>query len=159
MEDLSNRFKGVFVQTFRNSGTPYGNMTVKELVDIFQKQLDEKDRLQRETEDAVIEKYTGVYLKTIDDEGIFGETLVVIKIDSLSKSSYIEDFDRTYLLKGTRINFSDTNLYVRDFDTSAQSMYTQKELDTYTEISEEEYNSYYNQFIEIHNKLRQIVNG
>ncbi len=158
MEQLSNRFKGVFVQTFKNGNTAYGNLTIAELVDVFQKHLDESERIKQEQEDAVIKKYTGLYLKKISEDSLFGTTLEVIKIDSLTTSSYTDNWDRTYLLTGNCINFDYRGLTNRPFDTSVHSMYTERQLDAYTVITEDEYQSYLATYEEISNKLNDLLN-
>lgn len=157
MEDLNNRTKGLFVQAFKNGNSPYGNITINELVDIFQKQLDTDERLKKEAEESVIKKYTNKYFKKYENDDLFGKTLEVFKIDELKASGYNCDYDRMYHLKGGRININKSNLYFREFDSSVHSSYSEKELNTYTEITEEEYNQYFSEYEQIYNQLNKLI--
>ena len=78
MKQLSHRFKSSIVEVFTNeNGKSYENMTIKELVKTFQEELNKDKEEQENKEKLVIDKYTGVYLKKIDNDALFGATLEV----------------------------------------------------------------------------------
>jgi hypothetical protein len=110
------------------------DLTLKEIVSQFTNDVSEFDKEKTERENKVIE---------------------FIHIKSLKVESYTENYERTYLLSGSRINFHEGGFYGRDFDSSVYSMYTEKDLRNCIKITKEEFESYVEKF----NKLTSIVDS
>lgn len=127
------------------------NLTIAEL----KAQLDlESRKLELEEEKIVTsvkEKVEGKYFK-FNDESIFGESLEVIYVDKVVSYERTSDWDLLYKIEGTNISFESRHL----FYIERESSYTEERFDSMVEITEIEYKTYYDKYLELHGILTNL---
>lgn len=136
----------------------FEGLLFKEVIEKIRTEIDVFDSKVAELENEVIKKYKGIYLKKFSEEGrFFGNEVEVIYIKDMSISSYTDNWERTYLLNGTRLNFSSLGANYREFDTRVDSMFTNTQLKEYVEITEDEFNTYFQTCNRINDEITQIL--
>lgn len=117
------------------------------------KKLKEKKEIQ-----SVNKEFSNVFLKTIEDCILFGETLKVYHVEEIVDSSRTTEWNLIYFLKGTRVSFSKRDINKREMGGSdINDTKTEKELRSMTVISEEEYNKYLWHFEQISKQLNYLI--
>jgi hypothetical protein len=133
-------------------------VSVESLLEKFTCEITEKEKLEKEEEDKIVKEYSNSYFKCLEDEGMFGKNLEVLKIDSIKTSSFTDRWERTYQLKGTEIKFSKINVFLREFSTDdVYSLYTAKKLKNFTKITEEEYNFYFEKYNSLNEEILKLL--
>lgn len=146
------RKKRHLLQLCKELSGDFEGLSFKEAIEKMTTEIDVFDSKVAELENEVIKKYKGLYLKKFSEEGrFFGNEVEVIYIKDMSISSYTDNWERTYLLSGIRLNFSSLGANYREFDTRVDSMFTSTQLKEYVEITEVEFNSY----VAIHNQINR----
>lgn len=134
------------------------NISIEELYNKFKEEIEEDNRIKEEKESQLISEFSGSYLKLFTEEGMFGRSeLEVLKIDSLEIESYTDNWDRTYLLKGTKISVGICGVTIREFDTSVHSTFTEPQLREYSKISKEEFESFLEQAKSINDRVDSLI--
>lgn len=130
------------------------NLTIGE----FKEKL-KQERIQFKLEeeadvDRVRGKVEGKYFKFMD-ETYYGPCLHVIYVADITNHHRDTEWDLYYNLDGTMIEFSEERIYNREFTN--RDSYSEKRFDEMTPITEEEYRSYYDKYIELHETLFNLV--
>jgi hypothetical protein len=158
MEVKNLRKKRQFLNLCQDLSAEFEQLSFKEVIEKITNEIDEVDSVIIQGENEVIEKYKNKYLKNFSNEGrFFGNELELIYIKDLSPCSYTDEWHRTYLLTGSRINFSVVGANYREFSTNVDSMYTHSQLKEYVEITEDEFNSYFQTCNRINDELTKIL--
>ena len=133
------------------------NLKVHELIILCSLEVSKNKEKQTLNENKVVAKYNNSYLKIFKVDGLFGETLELIKIDSLKPSGYTEQYERTYSLKGEIIIINKHNIGIRTFDTSVHSYYTLKDLENCIKTNKKEWSKYLTIQKEIQSNLLDLI--
>jgi len=151
--------KRTLINAFKEIKSDLSELTLKELISQFTKDVNEFDKVNLEREAMVVSEFTDVYLKKLHkDTRVFGDELEVIHIKSIEPNGFTDRYERTYLLSGNRLKFSKSSFFMRDFDTSVYSMYTEKSLAGFTRITKEEYDSHVATYDNIIEELLEVLN-
>lgn len=134
------------------------NMTLTDLIEKYNKELDDEQKIQDKNDAKVANKYENKYLK-IFPEDIFGKELKVIHITKLTPDGYDTDYNRLYEISGTYISFCDTGrVYSNTFENDTQSStFSEAELEQYTFISKKEYDAYMEEYNTMGCSLKRIL--
>lgn len=136
------------------------NISIEELYNKFKEEIEKDNRIKEEKESQLISEFSGSYLKLFTEEDdMFGlSKLEVLKIDSLEVESYTDNWDRTFLLKGTKISVGGfCGVKIREFDTSVHSMFTEPQLRKYSKISKEEFESFLEEAKSINDRIDELL--
>jgi hypothetical protein len=137
------------------------NMTVKDLIERVSNNIKKYEANILEEDNAVIKKYTNVYLKFHDDDSGFGtKELSVMYIKTINPESYTDRWERTYALEGDTYSFNSImGVNHREFKPGhVNSSYTVEKLKNYIQITEDEYLEYKTQYLNIFNALQNVIN-
>jgi hypothetical protein len=133
-------------------------ISIEELYNKFKSEIEENKKAEEENDNKVISEFSNSYLKLFTEEGMFGRSeLEVLKIDSLKVESYTDNWDRTYLVKGTKISVGICGVTVREFDTSVHSTFTEPQLIEYSKISKEEFESFLEEANSISDRINALI--
>lgn len=151
--------KRTLLKAVKEIKSDLSKLSLKDIIVQFSHDVDEYDKEIREKEEATINKYKDTYLKCIIEPGrLYSKEVELLHITSLETSSYTTEWERTYGLSGERIHFADGSFFKRNFDPShVYSSYTRKDLDKFTEITKEEYDSYCDKFESLTTILSKIM--
>ena len=69
-------------------------MTVKELTEHIKQEEEDRISDEEEVHKAIIKKFSGIYLKTRNEDTIFGLEANYFRIDKVSKGSLDTDYNR-----------------------------------------------------------------
>jgi hypothetical protein len=132
------------------------NLTVKQLKEAII-QEDEVTRLKENKErQLIVDKFENKYFKFIEDCSLFGKTLHVVNFKGFVRSARTESWEFIYYFEGTKTSFSRRDINHRDFQPNRAGEAFSKNLDKVTFISEEEYNTYVQEYQNIKSKLENI---
>lgn len=115
---------------------------------------------QKEIDDLnqIKEEFANTYLKVIDEESMFGKTLNIYHIKEITRTERCSDWSLFYYVKGTKISFSERDVYCRTLKPKKDRYgFSEEELREMTKITKEEYNEYTNQYSAIKTMLTNIV--
>ncbi len=133
------------------------NMTIGEFVlniENKNKEKEDKDALIRKT---VIDHYTGKYIKIYEENGIFGESLKIYKIDLIKSVGYNTDYNELYGITGTKISFSKRDLAKYEIKGECGNSFSYADLQQATIIQYEQYIEYLDQYNTITTTLKQLI--
>jgi hypothetical protein len=135
------------------------NLTIGEVLELIEqeelttmkKELDEVER--------VTNKFQNTYLKSYNSEGIFGKELLVYEIKDFVRTDRTTAWELIYNFNGTKIRFSEHDVFKRPMDLDCVDHFSVKELESLTVITEEEYNSYLETYEDIFTKLSNLISN
>ncbi len=111
-----------------------------------------------ELENNIVNTYKDVYLKLNHDKKYCGQTFEVLHITNVKIDSFTTDYERTFLLFGELITFSDNSLDKRHLTANNREVNkTISELEQYIRITKEEYNNYKLQYETINTLITNII--
>jgi hypothetical protein len=152
--------KRTLLKAVKEIKSDLSKLSLKDIIVQFSHDVDEYDKVIREKEQEVIDKYTNTYLKFVNENSnLYDKEIELLHIVSLETSSYTTEWDRTYQLSGERICFSNNSFYKRTFGTSVYDNYTENKLLKFIEITKEEYDSYNDKFESLNTILSEIINN
>jgi hypothetical protein len=152
--------KRTLLKAVKEIKSDLSKLSLKDIIVQFSHDVDEYDKVIREKEQEVIDKYTNTYLKFVnEDSNLYDKEIELLHIVSLETSSYTTEWNRTYQLFGERIWFSNNSFYKRTFGTSVYDNYTENKLLKFIEITKEEYDSYNDKFESLNTILSEIINN
>lgn len=82
------------------------SLTVEELIDRLQVEVNAQKKERDDADKAICEKFNGTYIKFSDPDGLFGEEMTYMSIESIKPGTYTTDWERVFFIEGTRIFFS-----------------------------------------------------
>ena len=151
--------KRTLLKAVKEIKSDLSELSLKDIIVQFSHDVDEYDKVIREKEQVIIDKYTDVYLKFVnEDSNLYDKEIEFLHITSLKTLSYTTEWDRTYQLFGERIRFADNSFHKRTFGTSVYDKYTEEGLLKYVEISKEEYDNYSDKYESLNAILSEIIN-
>jgi len=147
------------LKTLENIDGDLNELSLKDIITQFSKDVSDYDNSIIEREQSVIDEYTGAYLKHINLDGkLYDKEVELFHINGLEVCSYTTEWERTYALSGERIYFADGSFFKRKFDPShVYSSYTEKDLANCIKITKEEYDSYDDKFESLNSILSEIM--
>ena len=115
-----------------------------------QKEIDDFNEIKQE--------FANTYLKGIDAERMFGKTLNVYHIKEIVRTERCSDWSLVYHAKGSKISFSERDLFCRAFKpNTTHDSFSKEELREMTKITKQEYDEYMHQYSTIKTMLTEIV--
>lgn len=134
------------------------NLTIAQLKKSIE--LEQLSALKKETEEVnnVIGDFTDVYLKEIDEGGMFGKTLNIYCLNNYVRSERTTDWDLIYYFEGSKVAFSSGRINRRYFNPKdCNYSFGEDELRRMTIITKEEYDKYNWEYEEIFKKLNHLI--
>lgn len=118
-------------------------LTVGELI----RKLEAEQKTEKEKEVATIGKvkadFKDVYLKLLDESGLFGRTLEVYHIEEIFGSERTDRWELIYHIKGTKMSFSKGDISNRSFNERATyDTFSEEELRGMEVITKEQFEDY-----------------
>jgi hypothetical protein len=140
-----------------NLKTMKPDMTIGELVDSIEKKNKEQEEKNVIIRKTVIDHYTGKYIKIHEENGIFGESLEIYKIDSIKSVGYDTDYNELYGITGTKISFSKRDLAKYEIKGDCGNSFSYKDLQQSTLIQYEHYVEYLDEYNKITTTLKNLI--
>jgi hypothetical protein len=134
------------------------SLTVEELIEKVENEY--KEAIAEEEHDfhRIAEEFKGTYLRRIDKEALFGETLEVYYIKNITNKARTTDWKLTYYVEGDKIAFAARDLYTRKLSgKDVSDTFSEEELKGMEVISEKEYYQYVNEYDNISYLLKSLV--
>jgi len=152
--------KGRIIELFKNAPEDVLSLTVSQLLEKLQKDVDQERKEQKDKEGAICGRFKGQYIKLRDEDGIFGNLEVeYIFIEDIEPGSFTTDHERSYNIKGLSISFWGGHASYREMkmgDCHDSKVF--KELDEAIIISKEDFDnakSKHDEIIEIIKKCQE----
>jgi hypothetical protein len=133
------------------------DMTIGELVNSIEKKNKEQEDKNALIRKTVIDNYTGKYIKIHEENGIFGESLEIYKIDSIKSVGYDTDYNELYGIKGTKISFSKRDLSMYKVKGECSDSFSYANLQQATLIQYENYVEYLDEYNKITTTLKNLI--
>lgn len=129
------------------------HMSVADLLDKLEaerKAIQDKEELEFSN---IREKYTNVYLKGFTNNRLLGKSFELLHIKSITDRHRTTEWNFVYDLEGTHYMFSKRDLYTKEITNS----FSLSQLEDFTFITEEEYDSYVQKYNTIVNELAILL--
>lgn len=136
------------------------NMTVDDMVSLFKRDVNSHNELIKASEQAVIDRFSNLYLKRFHVHRFFGEEMEVIELKGLELSDLTDEYERLYSLIGNAIIFNKINVQKKVLNEKSDSQYdsrTKKDLEGYEIITKEEFDSYDAKYELISGEISKII--
>lgn len=124
---------------------------------ILEEQQKEVQKEEKEFQE-IKDKFNNTYLKVIDNDGLFGKTVKIYQIQEIIRRDRTTDWSFCYYFKGNKISFSKGNVaFIKIKGNTTHWSFSKHELEDAEIINESQYNLYLNQYQEIENNLKNIL--
>jgi len=134
------------------------SMTIAQLKKAIQHDKELAEQKQKEASNHIKDKYENKYFKGIDKKSLFGKELNVYKFGKLTDVHKDTDWNNIYSFECYKISFSDKFITDKEYDLErADSYFSDKELKSLTEISEEAYLFYQSKYNFISSELSNLI--
>lgn len=124
---------------------------------ILEEQQKEKQKEEDEFQE-IKDKFNNTYLKVIDNDGLFGKTVKIYQIQEIIRRERTTDWNFIYYFKGNKISFSKRDInFIKIKGNTTHWSFSKQELEDAEIINNSQYNLYLNQYQEIENNLKNIL--
>ena len=135
------------------------NLTIAQL----KQAVIEEDKKSAEKEQQEIQEikkeFENTYVKYIDEDGLFGETLNVIHFKDFDRKDLDESYTSVYTIEAEVLCFSKRDFYKKKIRKGwCDGSFSAEELRKMTKITKEEYQEYLNKYNNLTKELKTIIN-
>ena len=135
------------------------NLTIAQL----KQAVIEEDKKSAEKEQQEIQEikkeFENTYVKYIDEDGLFGETLNVIQFKDFDRKDLDESYTSVYTIEAEVLCFSKRDFYKKKIRKGwCDGSFSAEELRKMTKITKEEYQEYLNKYNNLTKELKTIIN-
>jgi hypothetical protein len=132
------------------------DLTVGDLLKNLKEKSQKEEESIKERDVSIVSTYTESFLKRVNPDRIFGETLEVLHIGRIQYSTMDTSWNRLYSIEsGTLLTFSKRDIGL--INQSGQTTYSEKELNEFEIISVEEFREFSKKFSEIKGILTSFI--
>lgn len=126
-------------------------LSVNDIKAMLVKDIEAEDKQTAEREEEVIKEYTDTYLVKREKCRLFGDTLTVLHIRTLTIGSYNTDWERLYNYEGTELMFSSNHIHEREISGEEKTMSeeTLKSCEKITQLEFRNYQKRYQKFVSL----------
>lgn len=134
-------------------------LTIGELIVLIENKEKEEIKIKKNKDDLVINTYLGKCIKIIDEDGLFGKTIEIYKIDDIKFSTYDTSYNVLYGIDGVKLTFADRDINKRKLKSSdCRDSFRYDKLQKSKIITIEEYNQYLLVYENITDILTKLIN-
>lgn len=151
--------KSRIVELLKKAPDDIKSMTVQEMLDKFENEIQEDNLKLEEHEKSVCDEFRGAYLCIKKDCNLFGSTTDYMFIKDIKPGSLTTEFNRTYELEGDIISFSPKFVNSRKFKPGdVYDSITESELREAISIDETKFDIAHQQYKRILEKIGIMQN-
>ena len=135
------------------------NLTITQLKQaVVEEERKSAEKEQQEIQE-IKKEFENTYVKYIDEDGLFGETLNVIQFKDFDRKDLDESYTSVYTIEAEVLCFSKRDFYKKKIRKGwCDGSFSAEELRKMTKITKEEYQEYLNKYNNLTKELKTIIN-